>query len=280
MVRMIPWWRTTGSVLVAAVVSALVVPAASNADEAVSTDDGPGCRFVNAPVPASVLDEQMVPAPGAVAGPLGGDAAGLDIHGRLCLPAGDKTPKTVMHALHGIVYNNAYWNVDYQPEICNFSRYMTGAGYAVFAIDRLGSGRSSKPPAALVTLDAQAAVHQLIGKLRSGEIDARKFERVMLVGYSYGSATSWRETFATFRPAQLDSRFRDRPPGYLTLGPGREDWPVMPVGCTGFILKPFGFFDQNPALNVPAPTSPSAERETSTAVYSPEPARRPPRVRP
>jgi len=30
-----------------------------------------------------------------------------------------------------------------------------------------------------------------------------------------------------------------------------EDWPVMPVACVGFALKPLGFFDGNPALDVP-----------------------------
>ena len=30
-----------------------------------------------------------------------------------------------------------------------------------------------------------------------------------------------------------------------------EDWPVMPVEYTGFLLTPFGFFDRNPALDVP-----------------------------
>ena len=30
-----------------------------------------------------------------------------------------------------------------------------------------------------------------------------------------------------------------------------EDWPVMPVGYIGFHLKPFGFFDRNPAINLP-----------------------------
>ncbi|TIC80237.1 primary-amine oxidase [Nocardioides sp. GY 10127] len=32
-----------------------------------------------------------------------------------------------------------------------------------------------------------------------------------------------------------------------------EDWPVMPVEYTGFTMKPVGFFDQNPALDVPDP---------------------------
>jgi primary-amine oxidase len=30
-----------------------------------------------------------------------------------------------------------------------------------------------------------------------------------------------------------------------------EDWPVMPATCLGFMLKPDGFFDRNPALDVP-----------------------------
>jgi primary-amine oxidase len=32
-----------------------------------------------------------------------------------------------------------------------------------------------------------------------------------------------------------------------------EDWPVMPVASIGFALRPVGFFDRNPALDVPPP---------------------------
>jgi len=35
--------------------------------------------------------------------------------------------------------------------------------------------------------------------------------------------------------------------------PRPEDWPVMPVARIGFELKPVGFFDRNPALDVPPP---------------------------
>jgi primary-amine oxidase len=34
-----------------------------------------------------------------------------------------------------------------------------------------------------------------------------------------------------------------------------EDWPVMPVEYVGFTLSPFGFFDRNPALDVPPSTN-------------------------
>jgi primary-amine oxidase len=41
-----------------------------------------------------------------------------------------------------------------------------------------------------------------------------------------------------------------------TFGPTHvvrtEDWPVMPVTRTGFMLRPTGFFDRNPTLDVPA----------------------------
>jgi primary-amine oxidase len=37
----------------------------------------------------------------------------------------------------------------------------------------------------------------------------------------------------------------------VTHVPRPEDWPVMPVEYTGFLLQPVGFFDRNPALDVP-----------------------------
>lgn len=41
----------------------------------------------------------------------------------------------------------------------------------------------------------------------------------------------------------------------LTHFPRPEDWPVMPVDYAGFTLKPQGFFDRNPTLDVPASSS-------------------------
>jgi primary-amine oxidase len=44
---------------------------------------------------------------------------------------------------------------------------------------------------------------------------------------------------------------------WYTMGahhvPRPEDWPVMPVSTVSFSLKPLGFFDRNPALDVPPP---------------------------
>ena len=38
-----------------------------------------------------------------------------------------------------------------------------------------------------------------------------------------------------------------------------EDWPVMPVDAVSFWLKPFGFFDRNPALDVPPSDHPKCQ---------------------
>jgi primary-amine oxidase len=37
----------------------------------------------------------------------------------------------------------------------------------------------------------------------------------------------------------------------LTHFPRLEDWPIMPVDTAGFVLKPHGFFDRNPTLDLP-----------------------------
>jgi primary-amine oxidase len=52
-----------------------------------------------------------------------------------------------------------------------------------------------------------------------------------------------------------------------TLGsthfPRPEDWPVMPVDSCSFTLKPNGFFDRNPTLDVPAGSGSTCHDETS-----------------
>jgi primary-amine oxidase len=37
----------------------------------------------------------------------------------------------------------------------------------------------------------------------------------------------------------------------ITHNPRPEDWPVMPVHAAGFKIVPWGFFDRNPALDLP-----------------------------
>ena len=54
----------------------------------------------------------------------------------------------------------------------------------------------------------------------------------------------------------------------LTHFPRPEDWPVMPVDYARFTLKPYGFFDRNPTLNVPAPTAGHADHSHAAAACS------------
>jgi primary-amine oxidase len=37
----------------------------------------------------------------------------------------------------------------------------------------------------------------------------------------------------------------------MTHFPRPEDWPVMPVVTCGFTLRPVGFFDRSPILDLP-----------------------------
>lgn len=210
---------------------------------------GSVCEDVDTTVPGSVLAAQVAPLPPVA--PIT-DGPPLTIHGTLCLPEG-ATPKTVMLALHGITYDSSYWNAE--PPVAdggsyNFSTAMNEGGYAVFSIDRLGYGDSARPLPELVTLDVQAEVaHQIIGQLRDGAIGDEAFPHVALVGHSYGTATSWRETakyndadavigtgwgntiqtvplarfFSGFVPNELNPAPQapkaGLPPGYLTPGP-------------------------------------------------------------
>ncbi|KOV76927.1 alpha/beta hydrolase [Nocardia sp. NRRL S-836] len=100
--------------------------------------------------------------------------------GRLCTPQG---ATTVQVLIPGGTYDRTYWDVGFEPGTHSFTRAQNAAGFATLAVDRLGTGRSSKPLSALVTASTQAgAVHQVIGAMRS------RFDKVVVGGHSIGSA--------------------------------------------------------------------------------------------
>jgi pimeloyl-ACP methyl ester carboxylesterase len=162
------------------------------------------------------------------------------MYGRLCVPEGARTLQVLVP---GGTYNSAYWDIGYAPETRSYRLALNRAGIATVAVDRLGSGRSSKSVSALVDVTAQAeAVHAVVRSLRP------RFDRVVLVGHSIGSAVvttaaaAHRDVdgvvitglthrinlpgavpvFTTLVPALLDPRLGapGLDPGYLTTVPG------------------------------------------------------------
>jgi pimeloyl-ACP methyl ester carboxylesterase len=85
----------------------------------------------------------------------------------------------------GGTYAWRYWDVPYRPELYSFVRWATRAGYAVLALDRLGIGRSDRPPADELTMPVNAyALHQVAQTVRA------EWPYVVLVGHSIGSWAS------------------------------------------------------------------------------------------
>ncbi|WP_396135179.1 alpha/beta hydrolase [Amycolatopsis sp. A133] len=102
------------------------------------------------------------------------------MHGRLCAPPG---ASTVVVLIPGGTYNASYWDIGYTPEIRSFRLAMNQAGVATLALDRLGTGGSSKPLSTLLSASAQAvAAHQVIQSIRP------RFAKVVVGGHSIGAA--------------------------------------------------------------------------------------------
>jgi pimeloyl-ACP methyl ester carboxylesterase len=120
-------------------------------------------------------------------------AGAQTVAGTLCEPALNAA-KGVQLLLPGGSYNRAYWQFPYKPETYSYARAANAAGYATFAIDRLGTGASTHPPGTTLTPAAEADVaHHIVGALRSGAVGGTRFSRVVEVGHSYGSVISWFE---------------------------------------------------------------------------------------
>lgn len=207
--------RSLATALVALLLASSPTPA--------SASPAATCRDVDAPV--TVLGQPHV------------------VHGTLCVPAAGAA--TVQLLVPGSTYNSAYW--DFPDGRHSFRAAQNAAGFATLAVDRLGTGRSSRPPALALTTFVQAdAVHQVVRGLQSGAYGP-SFDRVVLGGHSLGAAISavaagtYRDVdgvlltgmthrvnpagvpaaFANFRPANLDPKFGLlHPLGYLTTAPG------------------------------------------------------------
>jgi pimeloyl-ACP methyl ester carboxylesterase len=106
-----------------------------------------------------------------------------EVYAELFLPEGD-VPTAVQVLVPGFTYDHRYFTV---PGDYNYTTAMTKAGWAVLALDRIGTGRSSRPPSDQVTAASNGYVlHQVVQALRAGTF-GHEFATVVAVGHSYGS---------------------------------------------------------------------------------------------
>ncbi|MEZ0074775.1 alpha/beta hydrolase [Planotetraspora sp. GP83] len=126
-----------------------------------------GCRLVSVPVTVA--------------------AQPVTLRGTLCRPSGPATG-TLQLLLAGVTFDQAYWFTPGDVGAPPYVRYMTDAGYTVLALDRPGSGLSERPPAEAVTLGSEVeAIHEVVGRLRTGQVDGQAYSRVVGVGHSFGA---------------------------------------------------------------------------------------------
>ncbi len=107
------------------------------------------------------------------------------MYGRLCVPQG---ARTVQVLVPGGTYTGGYWDITVEGGTRSVARAMNRAGVATMVVDRIGTGRSSKPLSILVDVPNQAeAVHHVVRSLRP------RFAKVLVGGHSIGSAIAMAE---------------------------------------------------------------------------------------
>jgi pimeloyl-ACP methyl ester carboxylesterase len=182
------------------------------------------------------------------------DPTSYHVVGWLCVARDDRQgARTVQLLVSGLTFDHNYWDTSYQPDTYSYVRTANNHGYSTFNIDRLGVGRSDRPPAEKLTLQAHAhSVAQIVAMLRTGGIGDVAFEKVVGVGHSLGAGVLQYEAGtvtdaskvpdllilvgylskadpavvaqigANLYPAAEDPRFASAslPSGYLTTRPG------------------------------------------------------------
>ncbi|MEW2501954.1 MULTISPECIES: alpha/beta hydrolase [unclassified Amycolatopsis] len=148
---------------------------------AAACSSGPPAAPAQAPAPACRVVKTPVSIPGVAApGQLTGD---------LCAPPSGNG--TVLLLVAGGGENADYWDL---PELRSNSlvRAALAEGYATYALDRLGTGRSTVPASSkAVTYDAQVSTaDQVATALRSdAQVFGTTWHTVVGIGHSLGSGT-------------------------------------------------------------------------------------------
>jgi pimeloyl-ACP methyl ester carboxylesterase len=125
-----------------------------------------------------------------------GEPASSDISGELCSTRAERHPgATVQLLIPGATYNHDYWDFGTVDGVSySYARAVAAQGFATFAIDPLGSGRSSHPASTLITGTVAAYTdHQVVQALRAGAVGGVRFGKIIEVGHSLGSQAVWEE---------------------------------------------------------------------------------------
>ncbi|KAI1381059.1 Alpha/Beta hydrolase protein [Hypoxylon crocopeplum] len=119
-----------------------------------------------------------------------------EMSARLCMPENQDSQQTRSDTLqvlvHGASFNKNMWDVQYKPETYSWVKRMNDEGYPTLAVDLVGNGNSTFPDG---LLEAQtqmyvATMHDLIQKIRKGEVGGRAWDKIVLVGFSIGAITA------------------------------------------------------------------------------------------
>ena len=104
-------------------------------------------------------------------------------------PSNISRTSTVQLYVHGATLNKLMWDFPYKPEIYSWIRYMTSQGFSTLTFDLIGAGNSTIVDG---LLEAQGqtyveTIHQIVQKLRAGEIGGKVFNKIIPMGFSLGS---------------------------------------------------------------------------------------------
>jgi pimeloyl-ACP methyl ester carboxylesterase len=125
-----------------------------------------------------------------------GEPQSYAVTGELCATRSELVAgKTVQLLIHGATYNHSYWDFGTVDRVSySYARDLAAVGYPTFSLDEIGVGQSSHPPSADVDIQVAAFVaHQVVQDLLGGTIGKVRFGRVIEVGHSFGSITTWIE---------------------------------------------------------------------------------------